>query len=161
MKKSIIIGSFFIFMSCGNTAIKKPNNLISEDQMVDILYDVMIINSAKGVNKQLLENNIQNPKEYIYTKYKIDSLQFAESNNYYTNKREAYKSIYDRLDLKLKAKKTAYETIIENQKRIKDSIKKSIEESSDSLRRDRKLKLESKLKRPLKKFDTLLKRPLK
>lgn len=148
-------------MSCGNTTTKKPTNLISEDQMVEILYDVMIINSAKGVNKQLLENNIQNPKEYIYTKHNIDSLQFAESSAYYTNKRDVYKSIYDRLDLKLNAKKTAYETIIENQKRKKDSIKKSIEESSDTLSRDRKLKLESKLKRPLKKFDTLLKRPLK
>ena len=112
-------------------------------------------------NKQLLENNIQNPKEYIYSKHNIDSLQFAESSAYYTKKRAIYKSIYDRLDLKLNAKKTAYETIIENQKRKKDSIKKSIEESSDSLSRDRKLKLKSKLKRPLKKFDTLPKRILK
>ena len=161
MKKTVLIISLLVFMSCGNTAIKKPTNLISEDQMVEILYHVMIINSAKGVNKQLLENNIQNPKEYIYSKYKIDSLQFAESSAYYTKKRAIYKSIYDRLDLKLNAKKTAYETIIENQKRKKDSIKKSIEESSDTLSRDRKLKLESKLKRPLKKFDTLLKRILK
>ena len=148
-------------MSCGNTTTKKPTNLISEDQMVEILYDVMIINSAKGVNKQLLENNIQNPKEYIYTKHNIDSLQFAESSAYYTNKRDVYKSIYDRLDLKLIAKKTAYETLIEDRKRKKDSIKKSVEESSDSLSLERQKKFKTKLKRPSRKFDTLPKRILK
>ncbi|MDB4107975.1 DUF4296 domain-containing protein, partial [Flavobacteriaceae bacterium] len=73
MKKTVLIISLLVFMSCGNTTIKKPANLISEDQMVEILYDVMILNSAKGINKQLLENNIQNPKEYIYSKHNIDS----------------------------------------------------------------------------------------
>ena len=81
MKKTVLIISLLVFMSCGNTAIKKPTNLISEDQMVEILYDVMIINSAKGVNKQLLENNIQNPKEYIYSKHNIVWFQTTNGDN--------------------------------------------------------------------------------
>ena len=84
MRKIAVLFSILIFMSCGNSTVKKPANLISEDQMVEILFDVILINSAKGVNKQLLQNNIENPLNYIYRTYGIDSLQFTESNTYYT-----------------------------------------------------------------------------
>ena len=56
MRKIAVLFSILIFMSCGNSTVKKPANLISEDQMVEILFDVILINSAKGVNKQLLQN---------------------------------------------------------------------------------------------------------
>ena len=38
---------------------KKPEDLISQDKMVDILYDVFILTSAKGTSKGLLEDNLQ------------------------------------------------------------------------------------------------------
>ena len=66
MKTILLVAITFFFMSCENKAMKKPPNLISEDQMVDILYDMMLLNSAKGINKQLLEETIQNPEQYIY-----------------------------------------------------------------------------------------------
>ena len=71
MKKLALFMSILIFTCCGKTAAKKPSGLISEDQMVEILYDVVLINSAKGVNKQLLQKNINNPEAYIYKKHNI------------------------------------------------------------------------------------------
>ena len=69
MKTSFLVVFTVVFMACENKAMKKPSNLISEDQMATILYDMILINSAKGINKQLLEKNIKNPEKYIYKIY--------------------------------------------------------------------------------------------
>tara|TARA_B110000967_G_C18839285_1_gene538488 strand:+ start:775 stop:1260 length:486 start_codon:yes stop_codon:yes gene_type:complete len=161
MKTVLLAVSILFFMSCENLDMKKPSNLISEDQMVEILYDVVLINSAKGVNKQLLEKNIKNPQAYVYKKHNIDSLQFAESNAYYTFKSDTYKSIYEKLELKLTTQKTEYEALLEEKKRVKDSIRKSKQTKIDTLSSERQMKFESKLRPPSKKLDKLPKRPLK
>ena len=62
---------------------EKPENLISKDKMAEILYDMFIINSAKGVNRKILRNNGIDPEAYILSKYEIDSIHFAQSNAYY------------------------------------------------------------------------------
>ena len=80
MKKLIYI--FLIFYSCGSITEENviPNNLIPEDKMIDILYDMSLISVSKGINKRILENNGMKPKKYILKKYNIDSLQFVVSN---------------------------------------------------------------------------------
>ena len=161
MRTSLIVVSVLIFISCGNIAMKKPPNLISEDQMVDILYDMMLINSAKGVNKQLLEKSIKNPEKYIYEIHSIDSLQFVESNAYYTYKSDAYKAIYEKIEQKLAAKKIEYEALAKEQKRVKDSLKKNRRPKLDTLNLKRQKQIEAKLKRSSKKVDTLQKLPQK
>ena len=95
MKKLIYI--FLIFYSCGSITEENviPNNLIPEDKMIDILYDMSLISVSKGINKRILENNGMKPKKYILKKYNIDSLQFVVSNEYYSKDLEIYLSIYD------------------------------------------------------------------
>jgi hypothetical protein len=161
MKTVFLAVSTLFLISCENLDIKKQSNLISEDQMVEILYDVVIINSAKGINKQLLQKKINDPLAYIYEKHNIDSLRFAESNTYYTFKSDAYKSIYEKLELKLTAQKTEYEALLEEKKRTKDSIRTSKQRKMDPLNRERQIEFESKMRPPLKKLDTLQKQPLK
>jgi len=161
MKTAFLLVIIVFLMSCENLEMKKPSNLISENQMVEILYDVVLINSAKNVNKQLLEKNIKNPEAYIYKKHNIDSLQFVESNAYYTFKSDIYKSIYEKLELKLTTQKTEHEALVKEKKRIKDSIRKSKQPKIDTLNTKRQIKFESKMKPPLKKTDKLQKQPLK
>jgi len=161
MKTAFLLVIIVFLMSCENLEMKKPSNLISENQMVEILYDVVLINSAKNVNKQLLEKNIKNPEAYIYNKHNIDSLQFVESNAYYTFKSDIYKSIYEKLELKLTTQKTEHEALVKEKKRIKDSIRKSKQPKIDTLNTKRQKKFESKMKPPLKKTDKLQKQPLK
>ena len=161
MKTAFLLVIIVFLMSCENLEMKKPFNLISENQMVEILYDVVLINSAKNVNKQLLEKNIKNPEAYIYKKHNIDSLQFVESNAYYTFKSDIYKSIYEKLELKLTTQKTEHEALVKEKKRIKDSIRKSKQPKIDTLNTKRQKKFESKMKPPLKKTDKLQKQPLK
>ena len=141
--------------------MKKPSNLISEDQMAAILYDMILINSAKGINKQLLEKNIKNPEKYIYKIYNIDSLQFVESNAYYTYKSDSYKAIYEKIEKKLEAQKKVYEALAAEEKRVKDSLKKARRPKLDTLNLKRQKQIEAKLKRSLRKVDTLQKLPQK
>jgi hypothetical protein len=161
MKTSFLVVFTVVFMACENKAMKKPSNLISEDQMAAILYDMILINSAKGINKQLLEKNIKNPEKYIYKIYNIDSLQFVESNAYYTYKSDSYKAIYDKIEKKLEAQKKVYEALAAEEKRVKDSLKKNRRPKLDTLNLKRQKQIEAKLKRSSKKVDTLQKLPQK
>ena len=161
MKTSLLVAFAVVFMACENKAMKKPSNLISEDQMAAILYDMILINSAKGINKQLLEKNIKNPEKYIYKIYNIDSLQFVESNAYYTYKSYSYKAIYEKIEKKLEAQKKVYEALAAEEKRVKDSLKKNRRPKLDTLNLKRQKQIEAKLKRSLRKVDTLQKLPQK
>ena len=117
MKKLIYI--ILIFYSCGslNEENAKPNNLIPEDKMIDILYDMSLISVSKGINKRILENNGMKPKKYILKKYNIDSLQFVVSNEYYSKDLEIYLSIYEEVLNKLQLNREIIIDSIENYKK--------------------------------------------
>lgn len=107
---------------------EKPDNLLSEDQMVAVITDMAILSSAKGVNKKRIEENGIIPDQYIYKKNNIDSLSFAESNLYYAFDIETYNSIYARVKDTLNKKKAFHESIEEREKvkqNTRDSIKRS------------------------------------
>lgn len=107
---------------------EKPANLISKDKMSEIFYDMFIVNSAKGVNRKILETNGVNPEAFILSKYEIDSLQFAQSNAYYAYDFDTYESILNTVEERLNKEKAIYEAIKEKEEaeafKKKDSIKK-------------------------------------
>lgn len=132
----IVICAFF---SC-HTAIEKPqkpDNLISEEKMVDIMYDVFLLNSAKGINKRVLEQNGVFPEKYVFEKYNIDSTQFANSNNYYAYDTKTYESILNRIKVKIDIKKKEYEALDKfeeaERKRKADSLREVRANEKDSL----------------------------
>ena len=43
----VVIILLLLLLSCGNQQQKKPANLISEDLMSEIIFDVLLISSAK------------------------------------------------------------------------------------------------------------------
>jgi len=148
--------------SCKNNSVdkpKKPDNLISKDSMVEILYDVSLISSAKGINRKLLEIEGIVPEDYIYSKHNIDSLRFALSNEYYAHDLKTYEDIYNGVKAKLEKDKTHFQAIIDAEQKVKDSLK-TIKKKQDSLKRIGKPKKYNKLKRnsifprPTRKIDT-------
>ncbi|WP_299383785.1 DUF4296 domain-containing protein [uncultured Lacinutrix sp.] len=76
---------------------EKPENLISEEKMVNVLVDMAIMSASKGVNKKKLEDSGIVPAEYIYKRNNIDSITFAESNAYYAFDIQTYNGIYKRV----------------------------------------------------------------
>lgn len=106
---------------------EKPDNLIDKNKMVDILFDVFVYNSAKGMDKRVLENNNVTPDVFIFKKYNIDSLQFVKSNEYYAYDLKVYEELINKVEAKINAQKELYQKEIddEEERRLKrlDSIK--------------------------------------
>ena len=106
----------------------KPDNLISEDNMVNILVDMAIMSSAKGVNKSNIEKNGIVPEEFIYQKNNIDSTVFAQSNAYYAFDIKKYDAIYLRVKDSLTVLRDNFKAIDTKEKKekaIKDSINRA------------------------------------
>lgn len=99
MKRIVLICLLFSFISCNN-AIEKPKNLIERDKMVDILYDISLLEAIKSQNINGGISN-KNANDFLYKKHKIDSLQFAESNKYYAADVEEYKKMFGQVKSRL------------------------------------------------------------
>ena len=125
MKKIIFIA--IIIFGCNNVSQKNPipENLISEEKMIDVIYEMTLISVSKGVNRRVLENNGVVPEKYIFNKYNIDSLQFTLSNQFYSNHLETYLRIYNRVKEKLEENKEIISDSIEIYK--KTNAKRSLD----------------------------------
>ncbi len=143
---SVILIFCFLSLACEKKVKpKKPDDLIPKDKMEQILYDLYVINAAKGVNKRLLEKNDFVPETYVLTKHMIDSAQFANSNAYYAFDTDIYKKIVANVKAKLEKQKEEYEELqkIEAKvaKRKRDSLKLK-QKNKDSIKR---IKVDKKL----------------
>ena len=130
-KLKVIIILIFV-LGCNNSLTQKPIpiDLISQEKMVDIIYDMTLINVAKGVNKSILENNGIIPEQYLFNKHSIDSTLFARSNEYYSNDLKTYQMIYDNVKIKLEKNKNIISDSIDILKQISGELsKKLIKES--------------------------------
>ena len=130
----LFVGIIFTVIACNNLrGPEKPKNLISKDKMVDILIDSKLITSASARNKIVMRDSGLNVNTYVLEKHKIDSLQFALSNNYYAFHVEDYEDIYTKLadsleELKAKLKeKEALEWKAQT-KREEDSLELVLKE---------------------------------
>ena len=119
MKK--ICSLFAILMllaSCVNSIVEKPDNLIDDDVMVDIFYDLAILDATKNSS---YENGVSKfeANDFIFKKYKIDSLQFVKSNKYWASDVAKYKRLFKTVRDRINDKKTELEAV----KKL-DSVKK-------------------------------------
>ena len=77
MKKYLLIYIFII--GCSSNA---PENLISEEKMESIIFDIMILNASSSYDLKIDNNMISD--ELIFRKHDIDSAQFYDSELYYS-----------------------------------------------------------------------------
>ncbi|GGB69276.1 hypothetical protein GCM10007424_06560 [Flavobacterium suaedae] len=122
MKKAIVVllGTLTLFTACGEHEAEKPENLIGEDEMVDILYDITLLQAIKSYKPKNLRDNNVDATTYIYKKYDIDSVTFAESQSYYAADLEVYERIHKKVKAKMEIEKKKYEP--EDKKTDKDTI---------------------------------------
>ena len=126
MKNSIfIIVLSLLLMNCKSEAIEKPDNLVDEDKMVAVMYDLYLLNAIKSTNMNYLRENNITSNNYIFKKYNIDSLQFSQSDLYYASDVEAYEKMYQRVTQQLQSNKAAIDSLIASTKDSKNV--KSIE----------------------------------
>ena len=94
MKKYLLI--IFLFIGCSDNV---PDNLISKEKMENIIFDIMILNSSSGFDLKI-DNNLLSD-ELIYKKHNIDSLQFFESELYYSKNPRDHYEIYAKVKIRI------------------------------------------------------------
>jgi hypothetical protein len=155
MRKALsFLAILILFLSCKEEVVEKPDRLIEKNKMVDIMYDLAILEGMKYQNITSLVDYNVNSSQYIYKKYKIDSLQFVQSNVYYASNYEKYKDFFDEIVKRIDDQKAVVDSLvlIDVKKKVKlDSIKlkKGISIAKDTLlalkKRRKNLNLEKKI----------------
>ena len=87
MKKYLLV--YIFMMGCSSNA---PENLISEEKMESIIFDIMILNASSSYDLKIDNNMISD--ELIFRKHDIDSAQFYDSELYYSKNPRIQLNIY-------------------------------------------------------------------
>lgn len=145
MKKIVSFLAILTFFGCKDDLVKKPKHLIEREQMVNIMYDLSLLEAVKYQNPAVLDSNQIRPKQFIYRKYKIDSLQLAQNNLYYASDYKAYKIMFDEVVKRVELnKKKAKAKIKQEEKKNKIRLAKlkkkkhQVVKAKDSLQTIRK-----------------------
>lgn len=107
---------FFVLsvVSCNQKAADKPDNLIAEDKMAEILYELSVINASRSFRTSNA-NEVMDINATFFDFHGIDSLQFAVSNAYYASQPKQYLKIVERAEDLLEAQKDSLVGIKKNQ----------------------------------------------
>ncbi|WP_310595219.1 DUF4296 domain-containing protein [Flavobacterium sp.] len=125
MKKIVPFLAILTFWGCKEDLVKKPKHLIERAQMVDIMYDLTLLEAIKYQNPAVLDSNQIRPKQFIYKKYKIDSLQLAQNNVYYASDYKAYKVMIEEVAKRLDTDKKKAKVLIKaEEKKTKIRLEK-------------------------------------
>ncbi|WP_291152617.1 DUF4296 domain-containing protein [Flavobacterium sp. UBA7680] len=153
----VILLVLFLSVSCKKEVVKQPAKLIEKDKMIDIMYDLSLLEAMKYQHHELLDSTETSPTKFILKKYKVDSLQFAQNNMYYAADYENYKDMFDEVGKRLKVAERAADSLvtIENKKAAKEAKKKLKEApktSKDSIKKTSKQQINlDSIRRQMKK----------
>lgn len=110
MKIKILIITSLFFFSCNDKAAEE--NIMTENQMIEFLFDVNLINSSRGFTNKSNYNYFAIRDTVLFKKHKIDCLTFVRSNNFYTKNPKLYLKIYSGIGEKLKKLKDSLNNAI-------------------------------------------------
>lgn len=123
--KFVLVLLLTSLLSCQDISdAEKPDNLIPEDKMVNVLTELALINAAKSYNLNQLQDQSFQPSKFLYAKFGIDSVQFARSNQYYTSRIDDYKQIFEKVKTNLEVKKQEVDSLLLIERNKQDSIRK-------------------------------------
>lgn len=96
----MLFSVLFLITACKDKALEPPKHLIDEDQMVDMIYDLSLLDAMKmqGFGSQ---HNYPTAAKFLKQKYQIDSITFAENSKYYASDIPNYKKMYERVKERL------------------------------------------------------------
>ncbi|VXB03508.1 conserved hypothetical protein [Flavobacterium sp. 9R] len=136
MKKGILFFALLVsFVGCRKEeTVKTPKKLIDKAVMVNVFYDLALLEASKYQMMSKTEYQKISPKDFIFKKYKIDSAQFSQSNIYYASSIEEYKAMFEQVQKRLQANSDKMDTIIkQKQKKLKKVTPVSPESRAEKL----------------------------
>ncbi len=124
-----------MLLACAEKVVDKPKNLIPKDKMIDILHDLALLNATRTTIGARMDDIGIETMEFLYDRYQIDSLQFAQSDLYYASMPLEYQAIYTAVEARLDERVKIIEEAAEKRS---DSIRKATEKRQDSINRSKK-----------------------
>jgi len=120
------------FASCSDVQKqKRPERILSEDEMVEIYSDMMVLDAIKKSNTKIYKAYEIDVQKHIYNKYKIDSTLLKDNIDYYNLEFDANIRIFERVNENMNRKKEVFDSI----NKIQDSLNKiERERKRDSLK---------------------------
>ena len=112
MKKLVPFLAILTFLGCKEDVVKQPKHLIEKSKMVNIMYDLALLEAIKYQNPAVLDSNQIHPKQFIYKKYGVDSLQLAQNNVYYASDYKNYKIMYEEVVKRIEKDKNRAKALI-------------------------------------------------
>lgn len=115
MRKALFFCMILLSWACEEQLVEKPENLIPKTKMVDILYDIAVLNAAEEINSNILEQYEIDPTAWVLEQYEVDSLQFAKSDLFYASYPKEYDAIYAEVKARLEQEKARLDEIRKQQ----------------------------------------------
>ena len=107
--KNIIFILLILFVPIGcELSNKKPDNLIDKKQMENIIFDILILNSIN--TNSLMSKAEVIGDEFIFERYSVDSIQFYESEIYYSKRPRDHFEIYSNVKKRILEKMDSLST---------------------------------------------------
>ena len=100
MKKAILL-VLLMLSSCAQVEEVPPENLIGEEKMADLIFELAVLDAAKGFVPKDQKERIELDADSFYMFHEIDSAQFTSSNAYYAKHPKAYLRIVSMAKTKL------------------------------------------------------------
>jgi hypothetical protein len=141
MKKIIpFLIVLLVLFACKKELVKEPKSLIEREKMVDIMYDLSLLEAMRMENPILMDSFKNNSNQYVFKKYKIDSVQFAQSNIFYAANYKEYEKMYNQVKSRIDLKKKQIDSVkkSENMKKMlkeKAKEKLKLKKEADSIKK--------------------------
>lgn len=116
MRPYIYLLLVIIFACEASSNTPKPKNLIPEETMEKILFDLALLKSIKGSSYKKTGETVFND-QYLYRKYTIDEETFLQNQQYYAQNPKLLSKIYSRVNQR-------FEAIIDSVKVLEEKKKK-------------------------------------
>lgn len=105
MKKVFFLSIVFIsFISCTKNNAPKPEKLISEWELEEVLFEMAILQGAESQSRSS-GGDVIDTYQYIKNRFGLDSLAVVQNNMYYSYDYKTYEKMNDRILQRLKKMK--------------------------------------------------------
>ncbi|VXB25606.1 conserved hypothetical protein [Flavobacterium sp. 9AF] len=141
MKKFFLFALVVLF-SCNERPVPKPDKLLDEETMLNILYDTALLQAAEAYMPNKLTENKIRIKNYIYLKYNIDSTTYYQNQRYYAADIKNYHKMFQKVSERIDQSKVEIDTLLaqenrknseKNQERKREFNNKSLTKKQDNL----------------------------
>lgn len=84
--------------------------------MEEIIYDMAILQAAETHKPQKLSDNNIRIKDFIYKKYKIDSITYFQNYKYFASDIKSFKKMYKHVNERILNQKSEIDTLLKEKK---------------------------------------------